>query len=63
MLFAKSRRSRLSHDTSYEGNSKPTPGPSSLPMMKLVMVTQCVRCREYVLAMRNYNAQIKEKEA
>jgi hypothetical protein len=45
MLFAKSKRSRLSHDTSYEGNSKPTPGPSSLPMLKLEIVSQCVRCR------------------
>jgi hypothetical protein len=37
MLFAKSSRSRLSHFTSYEGNSKPTPGPNSLPMLKVDM--------------------------
>lgn len=28
----------MSHFTSYEGNSKPTPGPNSLPMMKVDMM-------------------------
>lgn len=34
MLAAKSRRSRFNHVTSNEGNSKPTPGPDSLPMLR-----------------------------
>lgn len=33
MLAAKSSKSRFSHLTSKEGNSNPTPGPNSLPIL------------------------------
>lgn len=33
MLAAKSSKSRFSQVTSNEGNSKPTPGPDSLPIL------------------------------